>query len=208
MEWKEAASVQRGENAARGTPTSASYLFRGPTAADARAVWELVADCRPLDPNSLYCNLLQCTHFAETCILAEQGGRIRGWVSAYRPPTDPQTLFIWQVAIPREARGCGLASSLIKELLQRDAVRGIRQLQATVTRDNKASWALFRSVADSLDAPLISQAHFDREQHFGGRHQSEYMLTIGPWHASAAESGHRSAGVNHITPRERKTDAL
>jgi L-2,4-diaminobutyric acid acetyltransferase len=193
MKTKEGRSVQRGENAARGAPTTASYLFREPTAADGRAVWQLIADCRPLDPNSLYCNLLQCTHFAETCILAEQGGQIRGWISAYRPPTDPQTLFIWQVAIHCEARGRGLASALIKELLERDAVRDIRQLAATVTPDNTASWALFRSLADSLDAPLTSEEHFEREQHFGGRHQSEYMLTIGPWYAAAEPGAHRSA---------------
>ena len=39
--------------------------LRVPTAEDGSAIWELVRSCKPLDENSMYCNLLQCDHFAE-----------------------------------------------------------------------------------------------------------------------------------------------
>src|SRR3546814_16914023 len=42
------------------------FSFRNPVAEDAQAIHDLIAACPPLDTNSLYCNLLQCTHFAET----------------------------------------------------------------------------------------------------------------------------------------------
>ncbi|MBD4807723.1 diaminobutyrate acetyltransferase, partial [Xanthomonas citri pv. citri] len=39
-------------------------MFRTPAVTDGPSVTELIAQCLPLDPNSAYCNLLQCTHFA------------------------------------------------------------------------------------------------------------------------------------------------
>ena len=48
--------------------------LRKPTASDGADIWELVRSCRPLDENSMYCNLLQCDHFADTCVLAELSG--------------------------------------------------------------------------------------------------------------------------------------
>jgi L-2,4-diaminobutyric acid acetyltransferase len=72
--------------------------LREPTSEDGAAVWQLIKDCAPLDRNSLYCNLLQCDHFASTCVAAELDGDIVGWVSGYIVPDSPDTLFIWQVA--------------------------------------------------------------------------------------------------------------
>ena len=42
----------------------------------ASAVTALIAACPPLDRNSRYFNLIQCTHFADNCIIAERGGRM------------------------------------------------------------------------------------------------------------------------------------
>src|SRR3546814_7010756 len=72
-----------------------------------------------LDDNSLYCNLLQCSHFAGTCALAEIDGRAVGWISGYLPPEKPDTLFVWQVAVHPEARGRRVGKRLIRELLRR-----------------------------------------------------------------------------------------
>ncbi|MCA6107055.1 diaminobutyrate acetyltransferase [Bradyrhizobium cenepequi] len=183
-------------DALREDRASGGYLFRKPTAVDGRPVWELIADCPPLDTNSLYCNLLQCTHFADTCVVAEEEERVHGWISGYRLPTEPQTLFIWQVAVHPDARKCGLARSLIRVLLARNAASGVRQLKATVTSDNQASWALFRSIADSLRVPMTSEEYFRRKAHFGGRHETEHMLTIGPWIAlDATECGPGSSSI-------------
>ena len=46
---------------------------------------------RPLDENSMYCNLVQCEHFSETCVIAELDGVIVGWISAFIPPDAPDT---------------------------------------------------------------------------------------------------------------------
>ena len=47
-----------------------NLTITAPDATDGVAVHDLVQRCPPLDSNSLYCNLLQCTHFAATSALA------------------------------------------------------------------------------------------------------------------------------------------
>ncbi len=154
-------------------------VFRPPAPEDGAAVWSLIAACPPLDQNSRYCNLLQCTDFSDTCVIAEKDGSLAGWISAYRPPGDRKTLFVWQVAVHESARGEGLALQMIDSLLSRDTVHGVTCMKTTITADNKASWALFRRLAVRLSAPLVSEVGFDRDRHFGGEAETEHLVTIG-----------------------------
>ena len=48
--------------------------MRKPRKADGARVWNLIKSIEKLDDNSMYCNLLQCSHFAGTCALAELVG--------------------------------------------------------------------------------------------------------------------------------------
>ena len=43
---------------------SSPLTFRHPVREDGQAVHDLIDSCEALDDNSLYCNFLQCTHFA------------------------------------------------------------------------------------------------------------------------------------------------
>lgn len=169
---------------AKQRPVAASdFVLRRPVATDGKSVHALVAACPPLDRNSLYLNLLQCTHFAETCVLAEHAssGEACGFVSGYIVPNDAATLFIWQVAIADSARRRGLARRMLSELLRRSACAGVRRLQTTITPSNAGSWALFRSLAASLDCQLDERVVFDRDLHLDGVHESEILVTIGPF---------------------------
>lgn len=158
----------------------ADFSFRSPRASDGPAVTALIAACPPLDRNSRYCNLIQCTHFAAHCVIAERGGRVVGWISGHRPPSDPDAFFVWQVAVSPEARGQGLASRMIDELLSRPAQRGVTSLITTVTDDNAASWGLFRRLARECEAGLERSVAFEREAHFAGVHPTEFQARIGP----------------------------
>jgi L-2,4-diaminobutyric acid acetyltransferase len=152
--------------------------FRKPDAEDGAAIWELIRSCPPLDQNSLYCNLVQCDHFRDTCVLAELNGRAVGWVSGYLLPYDPETLFVWQVAVAEEARGMGLGRRMLSSLLARRELDGVKRLQTTITSANAASWALFRSFAERFGDGFDSDPHFIRSQHFRDRHDTEHMVTI------------------------------
>lgn len=154
--------------------------LRPPQGVDGPAIHELIARCPPLDANSLYCNLLQASHFGDYCILAERQGRAVGWISGYRLPNDPQTLFIWQVAVDNDARGHGLAGRMLENLLSRPHLADIRHIQTTITPSNQASWSLFRRFAATAGADIRDQMLFDRTAHFGNAHESEHLVSIGP----------------------------
>ena len=172
-----------------GTPEPA-ILLRAPNADDAARLHRLVAECPPLDPNSLYCNLLHCTHFSGTSVAAvrsdSQGQeRLVGFISAYIPPAQPDTLFVWQVAVAEEARGQRLAARMLDSILERPACRDVRFVDTTITPGNKASWGLFESWARQHDAPTKSTVHFERDRHFEGRHDDEHLMRIGPFEIAA-----------------------
>lgn len=139
-----------------------------------------MASCPPLDVNSAYCNLLQCTHFAENCIIAETAAHVAGWVSGYRPPSEPESFFVWQVAVAPAARGQGLAGRMIEALLDRPSSAGVTSLITTVTNDNHASWALFEGLANRWEAKLTRSALFHQETHFAGAHATEWLARIRP----------------------------
>lgn len=153
-------------------------VLRKPEAKDGAAIWELVRNCPPLDENSMYCNLIQCDHFRDTCVVAELDGGIAGWVSGYLPPNDPDTLFVWQVAVSGAARGRGLGALMLRELIQRDTCEGVTRLQTTITSGNEPSWSLFRRFARLQKSKLEIQPYYTQALHFRGRHETENMVTI------------------------------
>ena len=149
-----------------------------PRAEDGPRVTALIASSPPLDANSAYCNLLQCTDFSETCVLAERDGEVMGWISAYRPPAHAERLFVWQGAVDPRARGEGLALRMLDELIARPAAASAQVLATTITEDNDASWALFRAFARRSDANLTKSPRFEREAHFAGAHDTEWEVRI------------------------------
>ena len=160
---------------------STAIVLRPPVKDDGYRLHQLVAECPPLDPNSIYCNLLQCSHFAATGVAAEKQGDLVGFISAYIPPGQPETVFVWQVAVHEKGRGAGLAKRMLKDIVARDACQGVTHMETTITGDNDASWALFRSFARDMGAELTHHEHFEKHAHFGGHHDSEFLLRIGPF---------------------------
>ncbi len=154
--------------------------FRTPIATDGSGVHELVSRCPPLDVNSTYCNLLQCTHFAATSVVAESAGVLSGFVSGYLLPLDPTTIFVWQVAVAPECRSQGLAVAMLSSLLSRDVCRKVTSLETSITRANHPSWQSFRALARTLGTNVVTEPWLSRVTHFSSRHESEYLVRIGP----------------------------
>lgn len=155
--------------------------LREPRAEDGMDLFELIERCAPLDLNSSYCNLLQCSHFSATGVAATQENQLVGFVSGYLKPNQQNVWFVWQVAVGAEARGCGLAKRMLLSVLSRPALRQVQFIETTITPDNEASWALFTSLAKQLQAPIEKSVLFDEQQHFKGRHKTEYLVRIGPF---------------------------
>ncbi|MCE0505747.1 diaminobutyrate acetyltransferase [Roseivivax sp. GX 12232] len=160
------------------TETKGTVTFRKPVREDGAAIWELIRECKPLDENSMYANLLQADHFRDTCVVAELDGDIVGWISAYITPQDPDSMFVWQVAVSAKARGIGLGTRMLSALMAREEASDCKRMKTTITLDNEASWALFTKFANKNNAILESEAHFTRDTHFNGEHATEHMVTI------------------------------
>lgn len=160
--------------------------LRPPAPADSPALHELIKHSPPLDLNSCYAYLLQGRHFADTCVIAcDPASALQGpagYISGYIPPAQPDTLFIWQVAVAPRLRGHGLALAMLQHLLQRPACRHLHWLETTVSPGNKASSRLFRSLARTLDCACEVSDLFPASA-FGAAssHEAEPLYRIGPF---------------------------
>lgn len=164
-------------NAPTADPTA--LTLRNPLPVEAAAFKQLIERCVPLEPNTTYAYLLFCTHFAETCLVAEDQQGLLGCIVGYRPPTKPDTLFVWQIGVDQRGRGIGLGSRMLETLVDQCVPHGVRHLEATVAPSNTASDALFRRFAAKRGLLLERTAYFE-EQHFGGDdHEAEYLYRIG-----------------------------
>jgi L-2,4-diaminobutyric acid acetyltransferase len=156
-------------------------VFKHPQAGLGSKVHKLVSECPPLDQNSMYCNLLQTHHFSATSIAAIHQSNLIGFISGYLIPDRPDTLFVWQVAVDSKARGIGLASRMLNELLQRPTCSKVKYLETSITSKNEASWKLFERLASSLKTSLNKSVLFDQVHHLNGQHDTEHLVRIGPF---------------------------
>lgn len=158
--------------------------LRPPSANDGASVFRLINQCPPLDTNSMYCNLLQCAHFSDTSVAAvdsdSSSEELLGFISGYLIPERNNTLFIWQVAVSEKARGMGLASNMLQHILDRPQCANVKYLETTITESNQASWALFKSLSGKLQISLEKSIMFDRDDHLGGDHDTEFLARLGP----------------------------
>ncbi|MDH5613014.1 MAG: diaminobutyrate acetyltransferase [Gammaproteobacteria bacterium] len=161
--------------------------LRPPSATDGAAVSRLISHCPPLDTNSMYCNLLQCTHFSSTSVAAIENDKLVGFISCHVIPERKNTLFIWQVAVCDKARGQGLASRMLKHILDRSLCEEVNYLETTITESNQASWSLFKSLAKKLNSELNTSVMFDCDKHFSGEHDTELLARIGPFNYHTVE---------------------
>lgn len=156
-----------------------SIVVRRPRARDAASVRHMITELGVLEPISCYGYLLLCTHFASTCLLAEQGAELMGCVLAYRPPNQRDSVFVWQVGVLPSARGLGLGRRLLSSLIEQPRCRSARFLTATVSPDNEASLGLFRGFARAHGVPCEEGPGFSSAL-FDAPHPDENLLRIGP----------------------------
>jgi L-2,4-diaminobutyric acid acetyltransferase len=122
---------------------------------------------------------LWCRDFADTSVIAREGDRMAGFITGYRRPAAPDTLFVWQVAVSPDFRRRGMASRMLDHLVDSLRAEGVRFVEATVTPDNKASLHLFASFAEKAGADLTRDVLFS-EHELGSEHEPEVLQRIGP----------------------------
>lgn len=166
--------------AADPAPSDPALILRAPLLRDAAAIHQLIADSPPLDLNSEYLYLLLSEHFSQTCVIAQRGEQIDGFISAYFLPDRPDVLFVWQVAVHERARGRRLGQAMLDHLKQRLRGRSLRYLETTVSPGNRASRGLFAAMARRWGVPMQEQEFFDTALFADEAHEAEPLLRIGP----------------------------
>ena len=157
------------------------------------------ADSKVLEVNTAYCYGAFALHFGtDGCVIAERGGKPVGYIQGYRPPTHPDTVFVWQIGVDASERGRGLGKRLLRSLCARLAGdRGVKYLEATVTPSTEPSRALFRGFARDIGAaceekPLFKEDDFPKPAEGAPPHEPEDLFRIGPFSpetlATAAET--------------------
>ncbi|MGV8898066.1 MAG: diaminobutyrate acetyltransferase [Burkholderiaceae bacterium] len=156
--------------------------LRQPQQNDGAALYGLIAACPPLDLNSIYAYLLQCLHQTQTSVVAEVDGKIVGAITAYIPPQQLDTLFVWQVAVASEQRGQGLGRRMLQHLLTECiGKRELRWMETTISPSNIASNKLFTSFALQHDAGCTVTTLFAADDFGESGHEEERLYKIGPW---------------------------
>ncbi|UYP20490.1 diaminobutyrate acetyltransferase [Rhodococcus sp. Z13] len=161
-----------------GTAT-AEPNFRPLRIADGKRLWQIARDSQVLDVNSGYAYVLWCRDFGDTSVVATDGtDRPVGFVTGYRRPEDPRTLFVWQVAVDADQRGRGIAGRMLDHLLDRLEPLGVTRLETTVSPDNDASIAMFTALARRRGTHITRTELFAPDD-FPDSHLAEDLYTIG-----------------------------
>lgn len=150
-----------------------------PTMEDGPALWRIVRDSKVLDLNSSYVYLLWARDFADTSVIARVDGAVAGFVTGYLRPDQPDTVFVWQVAVDEAYRGAGIAGKLLNGLLDRLTPRGVRFLETTITADNEASIRLFSGLARDRNTEIVRNKLFTAGL-FPDGHDDEDVYRVGP----------------------------
>jgi len=149
-------------------------------AGDGYEMWRLSAASEALETNSEYAYHLFAQFFASTSIVAELGERPVGFIAGFRPPDQPETLFVWQIGVDADFRGRGIARRMLDELMARTSAEGVRYLEASVTPSNAASLRTFHSYQERQRTRCEESMLFRSSLFGSGEHESELRLRIGP----------------------------
>lgn len=155
----------------------APLAFRAPRKDDGLALWTLARN-NGLDENSPYAYLLWSEYFTDTTVIATEpdGDEPIGFVTAFRPPADSSTVFVWQIGVDGSHRRKGIAGRLLDELVKSTKAAW---LEATVTPDNVASDTLFRRFGERHGASTTTGELFGADL-FPPGHEAEHRYRIGP----------------------------
>lgn len=153
---------------------------------DGGAMWRLARESGVLEENAEYTYHMFTHFFGEASTVAELDGEAVGFIAGFRPPDRPDTVFVWQIAVAPEARGRGLAATMLHGLLRR-LRDDVRYLEASVTPSNEASQRTFRSIARDLRTHCSEEILFPGDRFHGPSHEDEVLFRIGPIDPSAIE---------------------
>jgi L-2,4-diaminobutyric acid acetyltransferase len=165
-------------NSATATPVIETFTLEQPSKEDGQGMWNL-AKKTSLDLNSAYKYIMMAEYFSETCVVAKERGEVVGFITGFIQPEHPDVVFVWQVGVDDSQRGKGVGYKMLEELVTREAASDVKYLEATITKDNSASQALFKKLAKEYDTSFEVKETFPADV-FPEEGEAEYTYRIGP----------------------------
>ncbi|MEO0565395.1 MAG: diaminobutyrate acetyltransferase [Chloroflexota bacterium] len=157
-----------------------TITYRHPQFSEGTALHQLVQTTPPLDVNSAYVYYLQCRDFASTCVVTTQEDTLLGFTTGYIRPSEPDTLFIWQIAVSPAACGMGVGLGMLNWLIQQPSCMGVSTVAATILRGNLASQSLFRKFARGHHAHVTTARFLPEAIPDDAPYADEILFSVSP----------------------------
>lgn len=154
--------------------------FRSPDLSHAPAIANMVKDNAKLDDNSEYTYALWCSYFADNSAVALDGEEMLAFVTGFRPPSAPETYFLWQTAAKARHGIPNLGVDLIEYAAEREIANGARVIEASVAEDNKPIRMLMKTLCRRFGGELKIGVLFDSDTLSAGdgEHHDEILFRI------------------------------
>jgi L-2,4-diaminobutyric acid acetyltransferase len=158
-----------------------------PTKEDGDKVYDLIDRLQYLDLNASYCYSMLCDYFKQTCAVIKESkdsDKVYGFVSGFLKPSEPSTLFIWQIGLDPELKGQGFGKRLLFHVVDKNK-KVLTDLETTITDTNVPSRKLFESLAREYKADISKSVYLEGDQIAGAEgHEPEMLYRIGKLHFS------------------------
>ena len=154
------------------------FKIRNVKVQDIKEVFKLLRANRPyVGLNSRYTYFLLAKDFSDTCVVAEQEGKIVAFSSGYIPPARQGTFFNWETVVHDACRGYGLQKRLILHQIE---MTNSKYFEGTLNPSNKVSEKNFVELAELLNTNCEKRVLFDKEDFENDGHEEEVLYRIGP----------------------------
>lgn len=195
----------------------ATITFRSPDVSHAAHISSMVKQHDQLDDNSEYIYAIWCTYFAPNTAVALDGNEVLAFITGFRPPSDPQTFFLWQTCAKPRHGIPNLGVDLIQYAAEREIGRGARTIEASVAVDNKPIKLLMKTLCRRLGGKLETGVLFasDTLSRDGDEHHEEVLYRIeldaaavqaikdqGKPHVAAADTSAGNPGTGAAASKE------
>lgn len=109
-------------------------------------VHRFTAGCPPLEnyPEHVYKIILR--YFGNYCLIAEENGKIIGFVMGIVPQSFPGTFFLWDIGVAPSHQGKGIGGKLVRKIENELKEVGFIRIEVTIDALNIPSYKLFEKM--------------------------------------------------------------
>lgn len=137
-------------------------LLRTATAADHEAVVAAIAEWWGDRDLTGLMQPLFLENFASTSLVAEDAGRMRGFLVGFRSADDPSSAYVHFIGVDPEQRGSGLGRRLHDEFARRMAALGVERIRCVTSPVNEGSVAFHTAIGFTVEGVDPTYVHLVR----------------------------------------------